>query len=166
MSVVAKWNLSEAYYKGLWEQSIRSRTTFRRWVIPTSLGLFVLGIILFALKPTCCEPLSFTGLVLSALGIYQLIWHFWDKRHWYKRVTGGAGFGSEVEMIFAENGITHRGPTSQGDIQWAGIEGVQRTETGLYLIQQKGISMFVPLQAFPDQNDLEKVMEYFNDANA
>jgi hypothetical protein len=166
LAIVAKWNLSESYYKGLWQQSIKSRTTFRRWVIPISLSLFAVGIALFALQATCGEPLGFGGLAISALAIYQAIWHFWDKRKWFKRVTGGAGFGGEVEMIFAEDGISHRGPTSEGSIQWSGIEGVQRTETGLYLTLQKGISMFVPLQAFLGQDDLTKVMEYFNGAHA
>jgi hypothetical protein len=139
---------------------------FRRWVIPLALGLLVIGSILFVIQPICCEKLGFIGLVLSGIGIYQIIWHYWDKKQWFSRVTGNAGYGGEVEMKFAENGITHKGPTSEGTIQWKGIEQVQRTETGLYLILQKGISMYVPLYAFSEHEDLEKVMEYFYSAHA
>lgn len=94
------------------------------------------------------------------------MWHYWDKNKWFKLVTGGVGYGGDVELVFSENGITHKGPTSEGTIQWNGIEQVQLSETGLYLILQKGISMFVPFYAFTEQGDIEKVMGYYHSAHA
>jgi hypothetical protein len=166
LRIIAKWNLSEAYYKGLWQQSLKSRTTFRRWVIQLALGFLAIGFTLFAIQPTCCEKLGFSGLVLSCIGIYEIMWHYWDKNKWFKLVTGGVGYGGDVELVFSENGITHKGPTSEGTIQWNGIEQVQLSETGLYLILQKGISMFVPFYAFTEQGDIEKVMGYYHSAHA
>ena len=162
--VVAKFTLSDEYYQRLWKQLVRHRTRFRRWTVPFGLLTMVVGAAWFASMPV--DPLRIFGTLLFGAGAIEVLWHYWDRHRWFKRMTTGPQANGEVELRFNANGITHVGPTARGEIQWRGIERIIRTNEGLFLLQGRGLSMFVPLTSLTRVEDANIIEELRRRAGA
>lgn len=162
--VVARFILNDRYYRRLWQQFVRHRARFRRWTVPFGILAMAVGGVWFASSPV--DPLRIFGGVLVGAGAVEIAWHYWDRARWFKSVRTGPQANGEVELRFGVGGITHVGPVARGEIEWRGIDRIIRTSEGLFLVQGRGISMFVPLSSLGKPEDAHTIEELYRDAGA
>ena len=163
--VVAKWTLSESYYRSYWRDSVKHRTLFRRWTVPFGIFLLALGGTLLWISEAN-DGIDFVPWALILIGVYELVWHFLDKGRWFRLVRKGNQAGGEVELRLNRDGIDHVGPTASGRIKWQGIEKFVRAENGLFLAQGRGLSIYIPYTSLSEEREADEIEVLYHSASA
>jgi len=163
--VTAKWTLTEDYYQLVWDQGLRHRTKVRRWIIPLGLGLALLGVAELTVFRTG-EASTFIGTFLMLAGFVEVGWHFWDKARWFDAMKRSPQFNGTVEMHVTSGRLICSGPTSNSEMTWSGVDGFVRTESGIYLGQGRGLSIFIPITAINEPDGADKLEKLFHASRA
>jgi hypothetical protein len=69
---------------------------------------------------------------------------------------------SENIIIFNENGITTKSLLSSGEANWKIIKEIVRARNGIFLVLQKGISIYIPFQSLQEPNNIRQIIEMYN----
>ena len=115
----------------------------RKWTIPLALFCAASGLAVLIIFGLDSEH-RIVGLLLLLLGVFNLIWHFWDKHKWFSGRRKANVTGSEVEIRFEDNRIYITGPFSQGESDWKAFQKVIPTDQGMFVYPQQGIHLYIP----------------------
>ena len=167
MTVVVRWRQGEQYYQRLWRDVVRHRLRARRRVVPLGLALIAVGaaiLIAMAAKPDQVTRAVAIGAVVC--GALSVVWHYADRARWFRMLRAAPQFDQMVEAEFGRDGIRHEGPIAHGEMSWAGIERLVRGDCGLFLVVQRGMSIYVPYEAFDGEQGVQQVEAMFDHACA
>jgi len=165
MEITAKWNTDAKYFQLYWHDWLLERSHLRKWAIHIGVFLIGLGLALYLL-PTEISPVDdVSSLILLFLGCFEIIWHFWNKRRWFKARLTNRNFGKENTFSFAAEKIHLSGPNSKGEMTWNAIEDIVTASNGIFLILQNNLSIYIPAYAVKSNSDLNGIITMFKNAN-
>lgn len=159
MNIIVKWKMTEAYYKQLWTDFILI-SRWRKWALHINTVLVVIGIILRNYFTQ--SNLKFMALILIITAIFNIAWHFWDKKRWFALLKNSNTINTEVKMEFEDEAIQHSGAFATGTMKWEIFTEIVVAPNGLLLRQQKGFSIYVPNYAFNTLSDKKDIVDKIN----
>jgi hypothetical protein len=97
-------------------------------------------------------------IVFSLIGIYEFYKLFHEKNKWLKDRLDSIVAGQKIELEFSDSTIIHKGPFSNGELKWEGIKIIYKTQNGLIIKPENGISIYLPDRLFADRKHIEFIL--------
>lgn len=162
MIIEARWKITEEYFQSYYKDWIKFVSKGKRWSIPIGLTLILLGLVMIIFN----KDNHIYSFAMLGFGISQSLWYLWEKHKWIKSMAAESRIGEEVSLTFNDEGITHSGPTSSGNLKWSGIKQIIQADQGLFLRLQKGICIYVPKSAIQGPYEIASILQLFKSGNA
>jgi len=143
MKAEARFRMDDDLYRQIWSDWIRYVSRGRKWSIPVALLCGASGLALLIVLGLDSEH-RIVGLFLVSLGVFNLIWHYWDKHKWFSGRRKANVTGSDVEIRFEEDRVFMNGPFSQSESDWRAFQRVVPTDKGMFLYPQEGVHIYIP----------------------
>lgn len=163
MDINIKLKLTEEYYAEIYQESVKSRLKYRKWQ-PLIIGLNFLfsGFLLwYIIRNSELKSYFILPLIFFFFGLHELYDSINSKKKWLKARKEKGIVNEIITFRFKDHEIEHSGPYSKGVIQWEGFQCIQETAKGLFLIPQKGISIYIPKYCFHDKSDMKLIVDKF-----
>ena len=168
MNAVARFRMDEELYHQIWHDWIHYVSRGRKWSIPIAILCLISGLAVLIVFGLASEH-RIIGVFLFLLGVFNVVWHYWDKHKWFAGRRASNVTGQEVEIKFEDNRICMSGPFSQSESDWRAIQKVVSTGRGMYLCPQHGILIYIPdssLQPFEAKAQIiKKIQEELSKTN-
>ena len=84
--------------------------------------------------------------------------YFTKKNKWLKDRLNSKLAGQKMELEFNDSIIIHKGPFSNGEIKWEGIKNIVKTQNGVIIKPENGISIYLPDRIFSDRKQIEFII--------
>ena len=143
MKASARFKMDEDLYRQIWTDWIRYVSRGRKWVIPVGFFCAIAGIAILIITGLGSEY-RIIGLLLICLGVFEVIWHYWEKHKWFMGRRKANVNGTDVEILFEDDCIFMKGSFSQSECKWQGFQKVVSTGQGMFLYPQQGIYVYIP----------------------
>lgn len=162
MEITAKWNHNPEYFEQYWKDWVKYRSKGRKHVLVFSLALIAAGVMIYlgAFPQTVFG--QDRGIIIVLIGVSLALWHFGDKRKWIRSMPQDSRPDNEIVMVFSQNGIKTKSDISSGEASWDVVKELVPAQKGLFLVLQKGISIYLPGQSLTENNDISKIIEIFD----
>jgi hypothetical protein len=145
----------EAYYKEAYGEIV-STLKFKKYEPFLATLMVFLGIGLYFYDTN--KILGIFPIVFSLVGIYEYYKLFYEKNKWLKERLDSKVAGQIIELEFSDSTIIHKGPFSNGEIKWEGIKNIFKTQNGLIIKPENGISIYLPDSLFADRKYIEFIL--------
>ena len=145
----------EAYYKEAYEEIV-STLRFKKYE-----PFFAILMVIFGVGLYFYDKNRISGIfpfVFSLIGIYEFYKLLNEKNKWLKNRLDSLVVGEKIEIEFSSSKIIHKGPFSNGEIEWEGIKKIVRTKNGLIIKPENGISLYLPDKLFVDRKHIEFIL--------
>jgi hypothetical protein len=151
----------ESYYKEAYREMI-SALRFKKYepLFATLMVIFGIGLYFY----DASKKLGIFPIVFSLIGIYEFYKLFHEKNKWLKDRLDSKVAGQKIEVEFSDSTIIHKGPFSNGEIKWEGIKNIIKTQNGLIIKPENGISIYLPDRLFADRKDIESILTKKNNS--
>ena len=150
----ATFGMDRGYFELFYSEWLSHRSRYRRFILPIAvLFLLLAAIAFFALSAKALLP-----WVLLVVGVGELLDGLTHQIRWMRLRLKGAGT-NQATIRFTEWGIECNTDKSHGSISYDGFHEFDITPNGLFLIPQKGISIFVPLAAIIPQEAISDIRQ-------
>ena len=166
MIVTAKWEMNSDYFNKYWDDWITYKSEGRVYVVPVGFILVVIGIIFSFVTSIDISYLKQCGGFLIVLGITITSWHYWEKQHWLNKMIQDSTDGTELVMVFNEEGIKTKSPISSGEATWKIVKKIVPAKNGIFFVLKKGISIYIPKQSISAGNTMEEIIKLYEESNA
>lgn len=154
---VARFKMDDDLYRQHWSDWICYVSRGRKWSIPVALLCGGSGLVLLIVLGLDSKY-RIVGLFLVCLGLFNIIWHYWDKHKWFSDRRKANVTGSEVEIRFEDDRIFMNGPFSKSESEWKAFQKVLPTEKGMFLCPQHGIHVYIPDSALEPPEAKEEII--------
>lgn len=128
------------YFETMYDDWLRHRSVWRRYVIYASLALLVFGIFLAAFFP----KQWLVGAIFASLGLYETIDSATDRRRWVNERLSLARSEKTVDLTFDDTTIASASAIGTSSMLISGFAGFTTATKGFFLIPDTGISLYVP----------------------
>jgi hypothetical protein len=152
MNATARLNFNQQYYELMYSEWLRYRSRYRRFAVPIAIALTATGIGLAIWA--ACLPCAIAVVVVAAADLLETITH---RRRWMTKARGSMR-SDDGELRFTDSEIIVNTDNSHGTIRYEGFQSVAATPGGVFLIPQKGASIFVPLATIEPQDVVESLV--------
>jgi len=166
MEIVTKYKHNSAYFQQYWDDWLQYKSKGRQYIFHATVTLLALGVITLAVSSTPNTDMFKLGVLLVALGILLITWHFWDKKKWLNNMIEESNINSEIIMTFTDEGIKTKTTLSSGEAKWDILREIIPAKNGIFLVLYKGISIYIPNYSLTENNSSEQIIEMFNNKNA
>jgi hypothetical protein len=160
MEVKVTWLQDEEHLDSFGNDFLQYRSKTRKWTVQAGIlvlitGASILGYVIFMGINFRLAP------IIPVFGIAMIVWHFWDKSKWFNLMRSSQSYKELNEVIFTPQLILHTGPTSKGEISWEGIADIVSENSGLFLILQKGISVYIPKSSASNESEYNDIIKLY-----
>ena len=145
----------EQYYKEAYSEIV-STLKFKKYEPFLATIMVIFGIALYFYDTN--RILGVFPFVFSLLGIYEYYKLFNEKNKWTKDRLDSKVAGQIIELEFSDSTIIHKGPFSNGELKWEGIKNIFKTQKGLIIKPENGISIYLPDRLFTDKKHIEFIL--------
>lgn len=145
----------ESYYKEAYGEMV-STLRFKKYEPFFATLMVICGIGLYFYDTN--QILGIFPIVFSLIGIYELYKLHDEKSKWLKDRLDSKLFGQVIELEFSDSTIIHKGPFSNGEIKWEGIKEIRKTQKGLLIKPENGISLYLSDRLFADREQIELIL--------
>ncbi len=145
----------EEYYKEAYSELI-SILKFKKFEPLFAILLILVGLILYYFDEN--KSIGVFPVILSLLGIYELVKFYYDRKKWLKDRNESKISGNKIELEFTDTHIKHTGPFSSGEINWSGLKSIIKTKKGIVIKPQNGISIYLPDRLFVEQKQIDFIL--------
>lgn len=145
----------EAYYKEAYGEMI-SALKWKKYepIFATIMILFGLG--LHLLDKT--DRLGIFPFVFSAIGAYEFYKVYYEKKKWIKDRLDSRIVGKSIELAFTDDVIKQSGPFTNGELKWDGLKNIVKTQKGILIKPENGISIYLPNTVFSDPAHIDFIL--------
>ena len=143
MKATAHFKMDEDLYRQIWADWIRYVSRGRKWSIPVSLLCIAVGVIALIVLGIDSEHRT-VSIFFVLIGIFNVVWHFWDKHKWFRNRRSANVTGQDIEIRFEDDRISMTSPSSKSESEWTVFQKIVTTESGMFLYPQQGIYIYVP----------------------
>lgn len=160
MEVKVAWLQDEEYLDSYWKDFLQCRSKTRKWTVLAGILVFIFGASIWSY--VLLNSIEFRlAPIIPVFGIAMVVWHFWDKSKWFNLMRSSQSYKKENEVIFTPQSILHSGPTSKGEISWEGITDIVSGNSGLFLILQKGLSVYIPQSSASNESEYNDIIKLY-----
>lgn len=145
----------ETYYKEAYRKIV-STLRFKKFEQFFAALIVIFGIGLYFYDTN--RNLGSFSIVFILIGIYEFYKLFYEKNKWLKDRLDSKVAGQKIELEFRDSTIIHKGPFSNGEILWEGIKNIYKTQNGLIIKPENGISIYLPNRLFADRSHIEYLL--------
>lgn len=160
MEIEVSWSQNENYYKTFWQDFIKYRSNMRKWAIHIGLFIFITNVSIYIYAVTENKANDII-LLFAVSGICVILWHFWDKSKWYNLMRSAPGYNKENNLKFTSDSIFFDGPTTKGEMSWEGIINIVPASMGMFLILQKGLSIYIPKSSVSNESEYNSILKFY-----
>jgi hypothetical protein len=160
MKIEVELTLSQAYYQEVYQEWVISRSKYRRWQVHVGLLLCCLALLFTLLSGARLKEFWFFPLFFIVAGACEIGSFYYSSRQWLRSRVDSRLLDQQVALTFEPHVIHHTGPFSQGELRWEGIQHIQETTKGLFLIPQNGVSIYLPKSAFHSPVQVQEILVY------
>lgn len=150
MTVKISFVPDKTYYKEAYYELVR----FKKWEPFIGIFLMAVGGAIYWYD-NYAKTIS-TGLVVA--GLIEFFKCFYEKNKWVKERMKSAVSGQVIEMEFYDESIKHVGPFSQGEIKWEGLKEIRKTDKGIVLKIDTGVSIYLPDTLFENKEHIAFIL--------
>ena len=162
MEIIAKWKHNREYFQQYWKDWVKHRSKGTKDIPVISFFIIILGLFIYFSGLPSFTHYSNHGLTLVLVGTVLITWYMWYKHKWIHSMLQDSDPESENIIIFNENGITTKSLLSSGEANWKIIKEIVRARNGIFLVLQKGISIYIPFQSLQEPNNIRQIIEMYN----
>jgi len=155
MKIEIEQNIDEAYFKEYYVEWLGYRSKYRKWQNKSGVIFLVLGVMIGLVWN---EYLPVAVLFIF-LGVSMIFDCYFTKMKWMKDRIGSRVNNTSSTFIFEENQFRSIGPFTESKGDWNSIANVVETEKGLFLIPDKGISIYLQKTSFNKPEDVYWVVQ-------
>jgi len=152
MNFEIKFTKDRDYYEEYYKQFLELKL-LRKLEPYLSTTLIVFGVAL-EFQDTH-NTLSYFPLILTGLGIYELLKALTKKSRWMKQRMKDESNGKPITISFNKDEMEINGPLTNGRVKYQAFEKAQRTKFGVSIILNNGNSIFLPLTVFENEEQLD-----------
>ena len=131
------------YFETMYDDWLRHRSVWRRYVIYASFALLGFGIFLAAFFP----KQWLVGAIFASLGLYETIDAATDRRRWINERLRLARPEKTVDLTFDDSTIVSASAIGTSSMLISGFAGFATASNGFFLYSDTGISLYVPRAA-------------------
>ena len=131
------------YFETMYDDWLRHRSVWRRYVIYASFALLGFGIFLAAFFP----KQWLVGAIFASLGLYETIDAATDRRRWINERLRLARPEKTVDLTFDDSTIVFASAIGTSSMLISGFAGFATASNGFFLYSDTGISLYVPRAA-------------------
>lgn len=154
MIAEAKYSLSKSYYEEHYTQWLKHISQWRRFIPLIDVIFITIGFVLTLWS----VRFAVVGLVAIVIGVAELISIPRHRTRWMSSRLGDKNLDYEISVRFFEDRVEIVGPFSRGEVLWEAFERLVETEKGLFIKQQKGLSIYVPKSAITPANTVQELI--------
>lgn len=154
--------MSKEYYESYWHDWVKTMSKWRRWTLPLGITSLLLCLVLYLNVNNIPIKMDLVLSVLFLFGVVEILWHFWSKWRWFSQMEATIDLQAENIFVFTREGIDITGPHSQGSVDWGAFKKVVAADNGLFFVLQKGVSIYVPDQAFDVRDGKVIILDMLN----
>ena len=161
LDITVQFRLTEGYYKQALKDIIDYRTRFRKRQILIAVLFFLIAIFLMIVGWLEILPriLFYGGIFMTFMGMAMVHDYYSFQKKWMTERVNNKLFGKVVTLIFKEEKVFHEGPYTKGEMLWTGFANVTKTQNGLIMVPQNGISIYVPKSSFAEEQLFEEAWD-------
>jgi hypothetical protein len=152
----------EIYYKEAYNEIISSYK-FKKYEPLFATIMILLGLFLYNYDSN--NRLGLFPIVFCAIGIYEFIKFFKERKKWIEIRLDSKIAGQVIELEFSVFSIKHKGPFSNGELLWNGLKEIIRTKNGILLKPENGISIYLPTKLFTNNDQIDFILSHKTDKN-
>ena len=145
----------EPYYKEAYVEIV-STLKFKKFEPYFATLMIIFGVGLFFYDTN--QKVGIFPIIFSLLGIYELYKLYSEKSKWLKDRLDSKVLGQMIELEFNDSTIIHKGPFSNGEIKWEGIKDILKTQKGVLIKPENGISIYLSDRMFADKKQIEFIL--------
>lgn len=140
----------EKYYKEAYEELI-SLNRLKKWEPIFAMIMTLFGVLLYCFDKT--DKLGIFPFFFILMGVFEFFKFFYNRTKWLKERNGSKVTGQLIEIEFNSETLKHSGPFSNGEIKWTGLKEIKKTNKGIVLKPESGVSIYLPDSLFngPDE---------------
>lgn len=158
MKIEIEVALSKDYYHEVYSEWLKFRSKGKRWQVQIGLLLFCVALLLIMLSGERVGDFWIFPFLFVLAGIYEISSFYYSRWQWLHSREVSYLANQKVALTFEPHVIHHTGPFSHGALQWNGIQQVQETAKGIFLIPHNGISIYLPKRAFQSATQIQEVL--------
>jgi hypothetical protein len=160
MNFSINFTADKKHYEETWEQLV-SITKQRKYIPLIAIGKIIFGIVFYFIDK---QGIIGTWILLfCASGAYDVVNLYTEQKRWMKDRINSKVFDNVIVFQFNEIGIAHNGPFSNRLLVWKGLKSIIKTEKGIVLKPENGISIYLPFKAFNSQEEIKYILSKVND---
>ncbi|CAH0535509.1 hypothetical protein VST7929_03079 [Vibrio stylophorae] len=160
MEIKVTWSQNEDYLNSFWKDFIKHRSKMRKWTIYLGMLIFIANISIYVYFINQNKPHQ-SILLFAVIGLLTIAWHFWDKFQWYNLMRNASSFNKQNILKFTSSSIFYDGPISKGEMSWEGIENIVLAANGMFLVLQKGLSIYIPKSAAASEQEYNSIFKMY-----
>ena len=154
MEIKVNQNLDKDYYNECYTEWLKFRSVYKRWEYKIGvLSLFGALVIYFI-----DSKLIYISVGLMIWGILMIYEAYSSKRKWMKNRVDSKVNNNTFTMIFEDNQIQSTGPFTDLKSNWDYFKDAIETEKGIFLIPENGISIYLQIKSFENQDDVKRIL--------
>jgi hypothetical protein len=154
--------MDKAYFEESYDQSFLYRMRYRKYN-PLVGSLFLLASVFLFYRYVALG--TDASLYMGIIALLYSAWTFTDnkraKAKWLRELALVIERQNTLQITFSEAGIDSKTLFAESTIKWSAFAIVQETAKGIFLVPQKGISIYLPKTAFENQQTIQQVLQRF-----
>ena len=155
MEIEIKQSIDEAYFKEYYVEWLGHRSKYRKWQDKAGVIFLVLGVMICLVWN---EYLP-VAVLFVGLGVSMIFDYYFTKMKWMKDRIGSRVNNTSSTFIFEENQFRSIGPFTESKGGWNFFAEAVETEKGLFLIPDKGASIYLQKTSFNKPEDVYWVVQ-------
>lgn len=153
--------MTASYFEDAYDETVKYRLKYRKWdTLVTSIFVGVAFLLfLYSVTIGASRIGAITGASLLGYALYALRKSLTHKKKWIVDRLGQGLADQDTHIKFTEDQLEHSGPLSSGTIKWTAIQRIEVTPRAIFLIPNKGISIFLPKNQFKKTEDWQEILK-------
>ncbi len=154
MDIKVTQKFDDNYYQEFYSEWLTHRSKYRKWEFKVGLLYITLAVLIYFLK----VDFKYFSIALIVFGCFLMYDFYATKRNWMKDRQASKMNHKSMTMIFDEHQVHSLSPFGEMKGKWELYIDVVETDKGLFLIPEKGISIYIQKVAFQNQADIKKII--------
>lgn len=160
MKIKVNYTMDKSYYLEQYSEWLKFRSVYRKWqdkIGGVSVSIAVLGLLFV-------PGLAHISIGLLGFGGLMLIDYYVTKNKWMSARMSSKMTGHSVALLFENDQIQTFGPFSESKIEWRFFQRAIKTDKGLFIIPENGMSIYIPKKSFANPLEMDTIAQKINNS--
>ncbi|GAA4303127.1 hypothetical protein [Nibribacter koreensis] len=155
MKIQVSQDINKEYYNEYYSEWLKFRSKFKKWENIIGFISLTASLVIYLFD----DSLIFISVGLFVFGSLMVYEYYSSKSKWLKGRLNSKMIDTKVTLIFEEERIQTFGPFTEMNGKWDFFSDAVKTDKGLILVPENGISIYLQNKAFANPSDIEAVFD-------